>query len=351
MTRAAVAAVLCLSLSIAACRARNDAPADTGRKAAASRAASPVGALPLPGTGTLGTASADTFTFIVAGDNRPAKADSGQPPTPGLIFAVAQQVKPAFYAWTGDMIYGLDAADSATIAAQYTAFFTLAKSAGVPVFAAPGNHEMDVKVKHDTLLKETGSAAMEALYRLNVGLPAGAPVYQAFTYGNSRFILLNTEEVTPAGYAGSAGARVAGGKVNLDPGYVSPAQLAWVRQQLDSSAGAAHVFVFMHHPIRPLKRTMGLDSTSAASLVALFARYANVSFVFASHEHLFYNPQAGDTTSPPPRTDPAGVPPVYLVSGGAGAPLTGNAASGGFHHYLVARVTGARVVVQVVQLP
>ena len=314
-----------------------------------------VSAVPLPGTGELRNADTTTFTFFVAGDNRPAKADSAQPPTPGLIFAAAKKQKPAFIVWTGDMIYGLDSAEPRRIRKQYDEFLALARKGETPVFAAPGNHEMDVKLgggtkkksAGDTLIKEAGSAKMEALYRANLGLAVGAPIYQAFTYGNSRFILVNTEEVSPSGLARSRGETVARGKLNLDPGYVSPAQLGWIRQQLDASAGAKHVFVFMHHPIKPKKATMGLDSASATALVTLFAKYRNISYVFASHEHLYYNPQTKDDSAPPSRDDPSMYTPYYLVSGGAGAPLE----KGGFHNYLVVNVKGSFVEVQLVRLP
>jgi 3',5'-cyclic AMP phosphodiesterase CpdA len=312
-----------------------------------------VTAVPLPGTGKLRDADTASFTFFVAGDNRPPKADSAQPPTSGLIFAAAKKQKPAFIVWTGDMIYGLDSADPKKIKKQYKEFLDIAKKGDTPVFASPGNHEMDVKfkdpkhAKNDTLIKETGSAAMEALYRANLGLAKDAPIYQAFSYGNSRFILVNTEEVSPQGVVRSRGETVAGGKLNLDPGYVSPTQLAWVKQELDSSAKAKHVFIFMHHPIKPKKATMGLDSASAAALTTLFAKYKNVSYVLASHEHLYYNPQTKDESQPPARDDPSKDGPYYLVSGGAGAPLD----KGGFHNYLVVAVKKHHVDVTMVKLP
>ena len=345
-TRATDAALCLILLLLAHIMAATDAVAQ-----GAPRSPTSVGAVSLPGTGTLRPSDTDSFTFIVAGDNRPPKADSAQPRTPGLIFAAAKKAKAAFAIWTGDMIYGLDSVGRAKIRKQYAVFLAIAKTGGTPVFSAPGNHEMDVKVKVDSSSgaprKETGSAAMQALYRANLGLTAGAPVYQAFTYGNSRFILLNTEEVSPPATPRSRGATVAGGQLNLDPGYVGSAQLAWLAQQLEASAGARHVFVFMHHPIKPKKATMGLDSASAAKLTALFAKHHNISYVFASHEHLYYNPQTHDESQPPSRDDPSSDAPYYLVSGGAGAPL----AAGGFHNYLAVSVKKAHVDVTMVQLP
>jgi len=107
----------------------------------------------------------------------------------------------------------------------------------------------------------------------------------------------------------------------------------------------------MHHPIKPKKPDMGLNRENAESLMKLFGRYSNISYVLASHEHLYYNPQTGDITSPPSRTDPSTQPPFYLVSGGAGGPLEGTPKNGGFHHYLVFQINGGHVQPRLVKLP
>lgn len=304
---------------------------------------------PIPGTGRLKPSKGTSFTFIVAGDNRPAKADQPQPSTPGTILAAAKKLKASFAVWTGDTIYGLDSADSSAIGKQYKEFFKIAATAGVPVFTAPGNHEMDVKVKHDQDLKETGSQKMEDLYRENMGIAKDAPIYGAFTYGNARFILLNTEEIPPANAVRSASATVtnpaSGSKVNLDPGYISAAQMTWLANELAANK-ATHTFVFMHHPIKPLKSDMALNKANSDELEKLFAKYSNISYVMASHEHLYYNPQTKDTSQPPGRTDPSKDPPFYLVSGGAGAPLD----KGAFNNYLVVTVDGNKIQVQMVKL-
>lgn len=305
---------------------------------------------PVPGTGSLPPAPGTTFTFIVAGDNRPDNATDPQPQTPKQIFSAAKTEGAAFVVWTGDTIYGLDDADPDGIAKQYKEFFTLAAAAGVPVFNAPGNHEMDVKVKHDKDRKEIGSTAMEDLYRKNMGIAKGGAIYGAFSYANARFVLLNTEEIPPTGVTRSPMAIVddptdAKKKINLDPGYVSQEQMDWLSAELAANK-ATHTFIFMHHPIKPEKADMGLDKNNAKDLVKLFAKYQNISYVFASHEHLYYNPQTGDTTAPPNRTAPSKDPPYYLISGGAGAHLV----KGGFHNYLVVSVDGNSIKVKMVKV-
>src|SRR6185295_3528765 len=210
---------------------------------------------PIPGTGSLGPAPGSTFTFIVAGDNRPAKAKDPQPPTPKTILGSAKAKKASFVVWTGDTIYGLDSADPHVIGRQYQEFFKLAETAGVPVFTAPGNHEMDVKVKDDKNLKEIGNTKMDALYRKHMGIAVDGPTYGAFSYGNARFVLLNSEEIPPANLVRSPHAK-ASATVNLDPGYISATQMQWLEKELAANT-ATHTFLFMHHPIKPKKSDMG----------------------------------------------------------------------------------------------
>jgi len=305
---------------------------------------------PLPGTGSLGQpADPDHFVFVVAGDNRPRHA--GDPPTDTIqqIAAAVQVLQPAFLITLGDTIFGKDPSSRSVIAGEYGAFFTVIHKAGVPVVNAPGNHEMDDGC-------DVPNATMQQWY----GEIAGQP-YGAFTYGNSRFIIVNTEEIAPPGVRSPTAAPAgkhegAGGKDkddacgDKDPGYVSAAQIAALRQDLDADKGKAHVFIFMHHPIEPEKKSSGLEKASAKALKKLFEGYSNVSFVLGAHEHLFFNPQdPANVATIPSRKDPGGKP-YYLVSGGAGAKLAKDAA-GAFFHYLVFEVSKDRVDVTLKKLP
>src|SRR5690348_4009396 len=62
---------------------------------------------PVPQTGQLpANPSATQFTFIVAGDNRPAGETATQPKTLSRILSDAQRFNPAFFLWCGDTISG-----------------------------------------------------------------------------------------------------------------------------------------------------------------------------------------------------------------------------------------------------
>ncbi len=147
---------------------------------------------PLPGTGKLKQPSKPTkFTFVVAGDNRPCTRTDKQSAIPEEIFKDATKKGADFVLWTGDTIYGKDKCngsgkdpcDASTMKEEYKKFFDIAKDAGVPVFNAPGNHEMD---NND----DVPNADMTSLYTKYAAQP-----YGSFDYGDSHFIALNTEEV------------------------------------------------------------------------------------------------------------------------------------------------------------
>lgn len=292
------------------------------------------------------------FWFIAAGDNRPSDKGSPQPSTPGRIFKDAQKFKPAFFLWCGDTIYG-HTSDEQTLQDQYQGFFSIVP-VKIPVFNAPGNHEMDTVQWVGNEYIETPNAGLQAAYLKYMKFPANAPTYGAFDYGNSRFIAVDTEEVAGAESIRSPGKVVgkAGRTTTLDPGSVSKTQMDLLTQDLDANKAKAHIFVFMHHPIMPARSGSGLNQADATALQALFNKYPNVSYVIAAHEHLYFN-ATGTTLKPADRQDPSTGGPSYLVSGGAGAKLdscpgSAGANCGSFNHYLVFEVDGDTVKVQVV---
>lgn len=311
---------------------------------------------PVPKTGQLVDDPASThFTFIAAGDNRPAGPKDPQPQTLTQILLDTKRFQPAFMLWSGDTIAGFRVLgkpmNEGRLTAMYEEFFSIASKAGVPIFNSPGNHEMDSLDKTDRGTVETPDAEMQKLYLKVMQYPANAPAYGAFNYGNSRFIAVDTEEVPSILTLRSPGKKVAN-NLSLDPGYVTPTQIKLLANDLEANKHKTHIFVFMHHPIKPARQGSQLNQDNADELEALFAKYPNVSFVIAAHEHLYYN-ASGNTLNPPSRTSPSSGGPGYLVSGGAGAPLDTcpNPASkncSATHHYLVFEVNGNTVDVKVV---
>jgi hypothetical protein len=135
-------------------------------------------------------------------------------------------------------------------------------------------------------------------------------------------------------------------------GYVNKVQLDSLDAYLKANADAQHIFIFMHRPMFPKKAAVGLDRESTGNLVKIFAKYKNISYVLAAHEHLYYNALTKDN-SPPPCLPSKAKAPFYLVSGGAGAPLSGDKEADeeekdefdpdAFYNYLVFQVKGDRV--------
>ena len=287
---------------------------------------------PLPGTGTLDPpADPDHFIFVMAGDNRPKKAKDGlTPPIRQLFQSEVTKLRPALVMLAGDTIYGKAPESEEKIADEYHAFLSLAAQGGVPVFNAPGNHELDDG-------NNVPSPQMLAWYQKYMGLPFGA-----FDYGNSHFIALNTEELAAGDPVAASSASPGAADKKPEGSNISPAQIAALQSDLDAHRGKAHVFVFMHHPIKPAKPKDGLGPKIAGQLETLLGRYPNVTYVVAAHEHLYYNATSGNSDAP--AVWQPGHGPVYLVSGGAGAPLADNPGSGiAVNHYLVVTVAGDEV--------
>lgn len=311
----------------------------------------------VPGTPALTDDPTSThFTFIAAGDNRPNGPNDPQPATLGQILDDAKQFNPSFMLWSGDTIAGFRIANKKMptdqLKTQYDDFFKITANASVAIFNSPGNHEMDSLESSPTGMVETPDADMQQLYLKMMQFPGNAPPYGAFNYGNSRFIAVDTEEVPSILTLRSQGKLIPG--LQLDPGFVSQTQIQLLANDLEANKSKAHIFIFMHHPIKPARRGSRLNKLNAEELEKLFAKYPNVSFVIAAHEHLYYN-AGGNTLNPAPRTDPSSAGPTYLVSGGAGARL--DSCPGGAskncspsHHYLVFEVNGNTVTAKVVLL-
>jgi hypothetical protein len=274
----------------------------------------------------------EKFTFILAGDNRPAKASD--PPTE-VVKTIFQEIKkqaPAFVLWTGDIISGKD--PSGPITQEYEDFLAVAVTGNAAVYNAPGNHEMDDKSNcpNETLL---------GLYKTDT---AQAAPYGSFDYGDSHFIALDSDEAAPPNDKCNCSLQSNDKDKDDKPtGYISANQMELLKQDLKANKTKAHIFIILHRPLVGYEGKDQLCPANVSDLQTIFKDYRNISYVVAGHQHLYYNPQGKDEFGPPPeRTDPAKKP-FYLVSGGAGAPLHKK----GFYHYLIFTVDKASVSVQV----
>jgi len=272
----------------------------------------------------------EQFKFILAGDNRPAKATDPQGDAVKTIFKEIKKQAPAFVLWTGDIIYGKDPSVPKTITKEYEEFLAIAAKGNAAVYNAPGNHEMN----------DSSNCPNPKLLSLYLKDTVQAEPYGSFDYGDSHFIALDSDQAAPDNDKCNCSEQSKDAK---PPGYIGEMQMNLLAQDLEANKTKAHIFIFLHRPLVGYQGEDQLCPENVAQMQTLFKKYPTVSYVVAGHQHMYYNPQGSDEFGPPPeRTDP-GIAPYYLVSGGGGAPLKKK----GFYHYLVFTVDKATVSVQV----
>ncbi|HMA35629.1 MAG TPA: metallophosphoesterase [Chloroflexia bacterium] len=167
---------------------------------------------------------------------------------------------------------------------QLAEFARLARGAGLPVYAVPGNH--DVAWSQNT-------QPFEQFW----------PRHQSFDYRNAHFTIADDSAVT-----------------------FSRAELAWVAADLAATAQPLK-FVFVHVPPLmpyPVPAESALQA-GGPEFSALMEQY-QVTTVFAGHLHAYT------------RLERNGVP--YVITGGGGEPLHVPALLGGRYHYVRVAVQG-----------
>jgi len=232
------------------------------------------------------------FDFIVVGDSNTLK-----PLVQSDIFRQSLKefniLEPSFVLEVGDIIVGGDAEG---VPAQWDVFDEVIATCEPPYLPLPGNHDISDKRTEQIWLNRIG------------------PTHYAFHYGNSFFILLNSEEV---------GA--------LD--RISDEQVAWLRAQL-ASASATNVFVFLHKPY------FAHDGDPDAAAELWDEQWANVAdalhgypvrVVFAGHWHGYLDCGTREGVR-------------YVICAGASTyGMRGSEEEGKFNHYLWVRVRGEDV--------
>lgn len=256
-------------------------------------------------------AGAGGITFIVGGDNRPTAKGAPMPRVVKTIFDEIGLVRPDFVLWSGDTVYGY-CDTRAELEGEYNAFLDLATRGAVPLFNAPGNHEIHSgqscppPASTAPAPELCGPPCSEEVFEQRFG-----KLYGSFDYAGAHFISLDTD-------------------VPDHEDEISGKQLEWLQKDLELNKGARAIFVFCHTEfqsapmIDPNKSHPPIKN--AAELRALFKNYP-VKAVFAGHEHIFWREPVG----------PDGI--AYFVAGGSGAPLYAPPDHGGYSHYILVRLT------------
>lgn len=209
------------------------------------------------------------FSFVVFGDSRSnANAHSR------VVERVRQEV-PDFLIGTGDIVNegGSDV--------DWKQLFEIEGDllAESVMFPSVGNHDRQ------------GRGRTAGNYRKFFSLPENSPDperYYAFTYGSSRFLILDSNTYS----------------------FALTDQTAWIEQQLQAARldkQIDHIFVTMHHP--PFSVSLhGGQSELREAWTPLFEKY-QVAAVFSGHDHVYSRAKKNGVN--------------YFVSGGGGAPLYG----------------------------
>lgn len=204
------------------------------------------------------------FSFIVVGDSRSSVEQHRR-----VVDRMSREV-PDFVVGTGDMVDSGDRHD------QWQQFFDVENSLFRDniYFPTLGNHDRQ------------GRGRTADSYRAYFSVPENGNEterYYAFTYGASRFVILDSNEYS----------------------FALTDQTAWLERELVAArqdAGIRHVFVTMHHP--PFSISLhGGNRELRERWTPLFEKYA-VTAVFSGHDHVYS------------RAEYNGV--RYFVSGGGG---------------------------------
>jgi 3',5'-cyclic AMP phosphodiesterase CpdA len=252
--------------------------------------------------GSLAAIAADSdLLFVVGGDNRPTGRDAPLPRVTKAIFAEIGLIRPDLVLWSGDVVYGYGDTEK-ELSAEYDRFTSVARAAGVPLFDAPGNHEI-----HHREGEPCEDRASEREFARRFG-----NLYGSFDAGGAHFVALDSAQI-------------------CSEDRLDPAQRGWLERDLEANKNARAIFVFLHTEffssptIDPDAGKSHPEIQGRQELIALFRRYP-VRAVFSGHEHLFAH-EAHDGID-------------FFIAGGAGAPLYAPPDRGGFSHYLIVRLSG-----------
>lgn len=199
------------------------------------------------------------FQFAVFGDR------TGGPAEGIRVLAEAVDevnlVGPDLVLTVGDLIQGYNEAPQWL--EQMREFKGVMAGLDCPWFPVAGNHDVYWRGPG-----EAPEGEHEALYELHFG-----PLWYALRHKSAWFLVLYTDEGNPR-----TGAKTFG---DPDCQRMSPEQFSWLKETLGRTAGADHVFVFVHHP-RWIGGNYGDDWNRVhAELVSA----GNVSAVFGGHIH------------------------------------------------------------------
>ena len=171
------------------------------------------------------------FSFVVLGHVRGNDDGLMQPLLEPLLAKVSKR-KPDLVFLTGDMIWGglgKKEQRAQVITRDWERLDAALAKLNVPVYRTPGNHDLHDPITRDIYFARYGN------------LP------QAFTYGRSRFVLLNSSYV-PEGSEPPQRRKADGGRqLYLRGKQLDAEQINFIRKEISEDHKYDHIFIFMHH--------------------------------------------------------------------------------------------------------
>jgi len=228
----------------------------------------------------------ENFRFVVMGDNRPHGGAKDIVTQNGYFLGNIGRANAAdadFVVLAGDLILGR-AGKANLISQKWDAYDKACKLFDMPYVSVAGNHDIWDK-------------RSQRIWQERYG-----PLWFSWDHKGCHFIALNSEVV---------------GQTNKITGL----QLKWLKDDLENAASARRIFVFLHKPL-----WAGKQNQWNTVVHPLLAKYG-VDTVFGAHCHQYTLCPTKDGVR-------------YVITGGAGAELSGQELAGGFYHFLNVDVTG-----------
>jgi hypothetical protein len=170
------------------------------------------------------TAPADAFTFIHASDTH---IQQSAVPSFDRLRAIIDSVRPAFVLISGDLVRDALRVSEAEARGYYELYVRESARIPVPVWNAPGNHEIFGIERHLSLVAASHPLYGRGMYRHYLG-----PDYYSFTFGGVHVVALNTVDIADLFYYG----------------HVDSTQLRWLERDLAQLAPTTPVVTFNHIP-------------------------------------------------------------------------------------------------------
>lgn len=227
----------------------------------------------------------DHFRFVILGD----RTGETVPGVYGKVQTEALAEKPAFEVGVGDTIQG---GNDATAEAEWN---EIPKFKAVPLYLAPGNHDIWSDASEKLFTKYTGH-----------------PPHYGFDYGPAHFTILD----------------------NSRSDQLSPAELAFLEEDLRSHAAQPLKFIVSHRPSWILNVTFGNPDFELHRI----AKKYGVRYVIAGHIHKLAHAEVD------------GIEYISMQSAGGHLRDTGKYDDGWFFGYDVAEVDGGAVRIRVKQI-